>query len=62
MSAYKVIAERSGRIIKQKFYVRIVASNGETLFHSEMYKNKDYAKALAQTWAGYCDGNFIDAT
>ena len=62
MADYKVIAQRSGRIIKQKFYVVCVASNGEQIWRTEMYRNKDYAKELARTWAGYCEGDFIDAT
>jgi hypothetical protein len=63
MSDYKVLANRSSKpLLKQKFYVTIVAANGETLFTSERYRDKDYAVELAHTWAGYCDGNFIDAT
>lgn len=63
VSDYRVIAHRSSKpLLKQKFYVTIVAANGEPLFTSERYRDKDHAIELAQTWAGICDGNFVDET
>lgn len=57
-----MIAHRSNRVIRQKFYVTIVGANGKTLFISEMLRNKDYAIALGQKFATKLDGNFINAT
>jgi hypothetical protein len=62
LSEYRVIAQRSNRVIRQKFYVTIVDPNGKTLFISEMLGNKDYAVALGQKFAAKLDGNFINAT
>jgi hypothetical protein len=62
VSDFRVIAHRSGRVIRQKFYVTIVAANGETLFTSEQYRDRDYAVELGQEFAAKLDGNFIDAT
>lgn len=62
MSDFRVIAHRSGRLIRQKFYVTIVAANGETLFTSEQYRDRDYAVDLGQRFAAKLDGNFINAT
>lgn len=63
MSDFRVIAKRSGRLIRQKFYVTIVeAGNGKTLFTSEMYRDRDYAVELGQRFAAKLDGNFINVT
>ena len=62
MSDYRIVVQRTGRIIRQKFYVTAVAANGETIWTTELYRDKDHALEVAQTWAGYCDGNLINAT
>ena len=62
MSDFRIVAQRSGRMIRQKFYVTIVAANGETLFTSEQYRDKSYAIELGQRFAAKLDGNFINAT
>lgn len=62
MSDYRIVAKRSPRKIRQRFYVLCVAANGETIWRTETYRDKDHAVEVAHTWAGYCDGNFIDAT
>lgn len=62
VSDYRVIAKKSPRRMRQRFYVLCVAANGETIWTSELYRDKDHAVKTAQEWAGYCDGNFIDAT
>jgi hypothetical protein len=62
LNDYRVIAQRSSRIIRQKFYVTIVGSNGKTLFTSEMLRDRDYAVELGQRFAAKLDGNFINAT
>jgi hypothetical protein len=49
-------------VIRQRFYVTIVAANGETLFTSEQYRDKSYAIELGQRFAAKLDGNFINAT
>jgi hypothetical protein len=60
---YRVIANRSAvPMLKQKFYVTIVAVNGETLFTSERYRDKDHAVEMGRTWAKLCDGVFVNAT
>jgi hypothetical protein len=60
---YRVIANRSAvPMLKQKFYVTIVAVNGETLFTSERYRDKNYAVELGRTWAELCGGVFVNAT
>lgn len=62
MSDFRIVAQRSGRMIRQKFYVTIVAANGETLFTSEQYRDKSHAIELGQRFAAKLDGNFINAT
>jgi uncharacterized protein YegP (UPF0339 family) len=62
VSDFRIVANRSGRLIRQKFYVTIVAANGETLFTSEQYRDKSYAIELGQRFAAKLDGNFINAT
>lgn len=49
-------------MLRQKFYVLIVAANGETLFTSEMLRDRSYAVELGQRFAAKLDGNFINAT
>lgn len=39
---------KSRKRLRQCFYVRIVASNGECLFKSEMYARKDDARHACQ--------------
>lgn len=67
MSDYRVYAKRSGKAhlrrgMRDKFYVTIVAANGEPLFTSEMLANGSYAVELGQRFAALLDGNFINAT
>jgi hypothetical protein len=62
VSDYRVYARRSVKRLKQRFYVTIVASNGEKLFTSELYRDKDHAVKLGQIFAARLDGNFINAT
>lgn len=62
VSDYRVIVHRSARPIRQKFWVTIVAANGQTLFHSEQLKSLEYAKTLAHQTTEALDGNFIDLT
>lgn len=62
MSDYRIYAKRSAKRLRQKFYVTIVASNGEKLFTSELYRDKDHAVTLGQTFAARLDGNFVNAT
>lgn len=62
VSDYKVIAGRSKKKLKQRFFVTIVASNGEKLFTSEMFRDRSYAVELGQRFAAKLDGNFINAT
>lgn len=62
VSDYKVYAKRSAKRLKQKFYVIIVASNGEKLFTSELYRDRSYAVELGQRFAAKLDGNFVNAT
>ena len=62
MSDYRIIVKRSPRRIRQKFWVVCTAVNGETIWRTETYRDKDHAIATGHEWAGYCDGNFIDAT
>ena len=61
-SVYRVVAKRSRKVTGQRFYVTIVAGNGETLFHSEMYRDHDHAIETAKAWAKICKGTFVDAT
>jgi hypothetical protein len=62
VSDYRVIAHRSNKIVRQKFYVTIVGANGEPLFHSEMLRDKSYAVELGQKVAVKLGGDFINAT
>lgn len=37
---FQVLEARRGRLRRKQWYARIVASNGEILFHSEGYSNR----------------------
>lgn len=46
MGGYRVeVIETKG--LRQRFHVRILASNGQVLFWSEKYRNRGYALELA---------------
>jgi uncharacterized protein YegP (UPF0339 family) len=62
VSDYRVYAKRSVKRLKQRFYVSIVASNGEKLFTSELYRDRDHAVKLGQAFAAQLDGNFVNLT
>lgn len=62
MSDYRLVVNRSKRLIGQRFWVTIIAANGQTLFHSEQYKSQNYARELAHQFAELVDGNYIDLT
>ena len=62
MSDWRVVVQRSKRLIGQRFWISIAAANGQTLFHSEMLKNQVYARQLAQRITEALDGNYIDLT
>jgi hypothetical protein len=62
VSDYRVLAKRSSKRLKQRFYVTIVAANGRALFKSEMYRDRNYAVELGQRIAASLDGNFINLT
>ena len=62
MSDYRVYAKKSPKKLKQRFYVVITASNGETLFTSEMLKDKDYAVTLGQRMSAALNGAFVNGT
>jgi len=63
VSDFRIVAKRSPRRIRQRFYVTIVeAGNGQTLFTSEMLRDQAYAVELGQRFAAKLDGNFINAT
>ena len=61
-SEYRVVAKRSRKVTGQRFFVSIVAGNGEPLFRSEMYRDKDHAVETAQTFAKLLKGTFVNAT
>jgi hypothetical protein len=62
VSDYRIVVKRSPRRIRQKFYVVCVAANGETEWHSELYRDKDYAVSFGEKWAAITDGNLINST
>lgn len=62
MSDYRIYAKRSPKRLRQRFYVVCTASNGEPIWRTELFRDKDHATKTAQEWAGFCDGNYIDAT
>ena len=62
MSDYRVIAKRSRKVTGQRFYVSIVAANGESIFTSEMYRNRDHAVKTAQDFAKLLKGSFVNVT
>lgn len=62
MSDYRIVVQRSPRLLRQRFFVTCIATNGEPEWHSEMYRDKDYALEFGQKWATITDGNLIDET
>lgn len=62
LSDYRIVVNRSAKIVRQRFWVSIVAANGKTLFHSEQYKSQNYAREIAHQIAAALDGNYIDLT
>ena len=62
MSDYRIVVQRSDKVLRQRFYVVCLAANGESEWHSEMYRDKDYAIEFGQKWAAITDGNLIDET
>lgn len=62
MSDFRIIAQKSGRVIRQRYFVTIVSANGEKLFTSEMLRDRSYAVELGQRFAAKLDGNFVNAT
>jgi hypothetical protein len=62
VSDYRVFAKRSSKLLKQRFYVTIVAANGRSLFKSEMYRDRNYTVELGQRIAAALDGNFVNLT
>ena len=62
VSDYRIVVHRSDKVVRQRFYVTIIAANGEPLWTSEMFRDKDYAIEFANRWAAITDGNMIDET
>jgi hypothetical protein len=63
LSDFRVVAKRSKKFVKERFFVTIVeAGNGKTLFTSEMLRDRSYAVELGQRFAATLDGNFINLT
>ena len=62
VSDYRIIARRSDKLLRQRFHVVCIATNGEQEWRTEQYRDKDYAVSFAQKWAAICDGNYIDET
>ena len=57
-----MIAKRARKPLGQRFYVTVVAGNGETLLTSEMYRDRDYAVEKGKEYAKLFKGGFVDAT